>query len=230
MDPRSTPHTHLGIDVKQASVSELVALHHSIVSELVARKVSHTRSSPTADLPLLLASVAYDGKVADRDCTWDLDTAERRLVVRGRLRSPNDRTSIAFAPLPDGDFDAAVFIVLDATTCVVESAVEVPASALTGGEAATRRIRIDTPLIDRDGARDMTTEVEKAMHTVDVERFARRHDDSGSTNNEAQPTGRCMCGCGQPTDPGARFLVMHDRRAESPTLRETYGSIRGLVV
>ena len=77
----------------------------------------------------------------------------------------------------------------------------------------------------------MTAEVEKAMERLDGELFARRQGDAGSDGSEdARPTGWCLCGCGQRADPGARFLVMHDRRADSPALRERYGTISGLVV
>jgi hypothetical protein len=73
--------------------------------------------------------------------------------------------------------------------------------------------------------------MEKALAVVDATRFARRLSDDAAVGGSAQsPVGVCMCGCGEPTDSGARFLVMHDRRADSPVLRERYGTVAGLVV
>lgn len=230
--PTHTPQSDAGIDVKDIPVSDLVALHTTVVNELLARKLARTRSAPAADLPLLLVAAAYQGELTGRHHAWDVETPDRRIVVRGRLGLPTDRPSAAFAPIPDGEFDAVVFVVIDAVSCAVVSAVDVPASRLAGVDesGSGRRIRVGQDLLDIEGARDVTTEIEKAMETLDAERFARRQSDAGSDDGDVRPTGWCLCGCGQRADPGARFLVMHDRRADSPVLRERYGTISGLVV
>lgn len=228
-----TPHTGLPIDVKQLPVSELVSVHTAVVNELLARRVSRSRTSPTADLPVLLVATAYDGQLADRNQAWEVESPGHRIAVRGRLRLPTDRASVTYGPIADDEqVEVAVFVVIDASTCEVVSAVELPAAQLSrsGLGGATGRIRVDADLLGVEGARDVTADLEKALESVDAERFARRHSDLGSANGKARPTGWCLCGCGEQIEPGARFLVMHDRRAESPALRERYGTISGLVV
>jgi hypothetical protein len=43
-----------------------------------------------------------------------------------------------------------------------------------------------------------------------------------------KPTGKCFCGCGQPTRGRAFFVPSHDRRAESKVIKAEYGSIADL--
>ena len=219
------PLTAFDVDLKQLPASGLIAVHTSVVNELLARHLGRTRTAPAAELPDLLVAEVY-GDEASR----------RRLLVRSRMQLPSDRPSATYSPISDWDFDAAVFLVLDATTCGVIKAMEVPvgqvktmASAKSGQDVA--RIRVDVDLLSLVGARDVTTEMEKALAVVDATRFARRlSDDAGVSGFAQNPTGVCMCGCGEATDSGARFLVMHDRRADSPVLRERYGTIAGLAV
>lgn len=227
-----TSHPGLAIDVKQTPVSELVELHTAIVGELLARRISRTRTAPTADLPALLVATAYEGQLAERSQAWNVETPDTRIAVRGRVRLPTDRASLTYAPVSSNGPDNVVFVVVDATTCDVLSGVDVPVAELARSDigGGTGRIRLDADLLEIDGACDVTADLQKAMETLDQERFARRHGDVGSPNGEAQSTGWCLCGCGEQIEPGARFLVMHDRRAESPALRERYGTISGLVV
>jgi hypothetical protein len=152
------------------------------------------------------------------------------------MQLPGDKPSVTDPPVTDWDFDAAVFVVIDGLTCEVLKGVEVSveqvrtlAKSSSGNVAA--RIRVDENLMALGGARDVTAEIEKAMSKIDSERFARRQsDDAFAIGADQPPTGWCLCGCGQRADPGARFLVMHDRRADSPALRERYGTVAGLVV
>jgi len=231
-----TPRTNAELDIKQTPVSSLVALHTAVVNELMARHLGHNRTSPVADLPDQLVAAAYDGEPVRGHQAWSVDAGGRRLLVRSRLRLPTDKPSTAYAPITDWNFDAAVFLVLDALTCQVIKAVEVPADplkklAVPGSSKISARIRVDQDLMTLEDARDVTSELEKALEVIDAERFARRiSDDATAGGADERPTGQCMCGCGQPTDPGARFLVMHDRRADSPVLRERYGQVKGLVV
>lgn len=229
-----TPHNDLPIDIKQTSVSDLVRMHTAIVDELLARKLSRTRATPVAALPTHLVATAYEGAPAGRGSAWEVETPDQRIAVRGRLRLPTDRPSLTFGHLSGAEFDVAVFVIVDALSCEVVSAVEVPAENLPSpygpSDPSSRGVRLDADLLAVDGARDVTADLQAAMGKLDAERFARRQTDDGSGDDEARPTGWCLCGCGERTDPGARFLVMHDRRAESPALRERYGTIAGLVV
>jgi hypothetical protein len=44
------------------------------------------------------------------------------------------------------------------------------------------------------------------------------------------PTGKCFCGCGEPTEATSYFVSGHDRRAEAKVVKEVYGSLVEFVV
>jgi hypothetical protein len=39
------------------------------------------------------------------------------------------------------------------------------------------------------------------------------------------PTGKCFCGCGEPTEGTSYFVAGHDKRAEAKVVKEVYGSV-----
>ena len=45
-----------------------------------------------------------------------------------------------------------------------------------------------------------------------------------------KPTGKCFCGCGQPTRGRSFFVPSHDRRAESKVIKAEYGTIADFLV
>ncbi len=47
---------------------------------------------------------------------------------------------------------------------------------------------------------------------------------------KVQPTGKCFCGCGEPTARNKHFVITHDRKAETAVIREFYGTIADFVV
>lgn len=232
-----------GVDISTAPVSALLALYARILTELMARGVVRTRNAPAGDLAEVLVARTYGGELAaNSEKSWDVAAPDgRRIQVKCRVIQAKKR-SHSYSPFRSFDFDACVFVLLDADTYEVLAAVEVPASsvqsackpvawvgghrmavgrnllALAGAVDQTRPVRVALAQLDREAHREPSSAVESmAEHLTEGDLF------------DPEPVGLCYCGCGSAVGPSKYFVPSHDRKAESRVIRERYGSIAGFV-
>src|SRR4051812_33274503 len=104
------------VDLATFSSRELLHLYASILTELTDRGVVRSRNAPAGDLAECLVMRAYEGDLADRSVkSWDVRSSDGRLLqVKCRVLRKDDRSTQFFSPFRSWDFDAAVFVVLDA--------------------------------------------------------------------------------------------------------------------
>lgn len=100
------------------SVRELLASYVAILDELRHRSVIRTRNSPLGDLAETLAQRAYGGKLApNSEKSYDLLTSDgRRIQVKARTVDAADRRTQIFSAVRSWSFDAALFLLFDAST------------------------------------------------------------------------------------------------------------------
>ncbi|WP_146240256.1 DUF6998 domain-containing protein [Curtobacterium sp. MCSS17_008] len=111
----------------------------AVIDELLRRGLIRTRNSPLGDLAESLALRAYGGELApNSEKSFDLWVADgRRLQVKARLVRFGDKRSQTFSAFRSWDFDAALFLLFDATTYDLSWAREVDRSET---EALGRRV------------------------------------------------------------------------------------------
>lgn len=168
--------TH-GVELTALTTRRLLRLYADILTELLARGVVRSRNAPAGDLAEVLVTRAYDGELAPAsEKSWDVRTPEGRLLpVKVRLIATGDRRSHNSSPLRSWDFDACVFLLLDAHTYDIASAVEVPVDSVRGMARETewvRGFRIGTraaPLA-APGAVDRTLLLRDAIDALDASR------------------------------------------------------------
>lgn len=104
-------------DPATLTVRQLLASSVAVIDELIRRGLVRTRNSPLGDLAESLALRAYGGELApNSEKSFDLRTADgRRLQVKARLVRLDDRRSQTFSAFRSWDFDAALFLLFDAT-------------------------------------------------------------------------------------------------------------------
>ncbi|MCX5743034.1 MAG: hypothetical protein NT062_11130 [Proteobacteria bacterium] len=104
------------VDVETASLAELFASYHAILSELKRRKIVRTGNAPAGDYAEYLVSRALGGTLApNSERSFDLTAPERgRIQVKCRLTDPasaNSRPQLsAFRSF---DFDLAAIVLLN---------------------------------------------------------------------------------------------------------------------
>lgn len=164
------------VDLSGASTVGLLRLYAAILDELVHRRVVRSRNAPVEDLAELLVARALGGELAPSSKkSWDVALPDgRRLQVKSRVLADGDCRSHNFSPFRSYDFDACVFVVLDALTYDVRSAVEVPCAAVESLARETtwvRGTRVGTraPLLDAPGAVDRTAQVAAALAGLDAD-------------------------------------------------------------
>ncbi len=161
------------VDLGQLSSRELLRLYADLLTELMRREVVRSRNAPVGDLAELLVARAYRGELAPRsEKSWDVRVEGRRLQVKARLVVNGARSSQVYSPFRSWDFDACVFVLLDAYTYEVRQAVELPASAvqdIAKEVAWVRGYRISTAidLYALVGSVDRTAELAAALNHLD---------------------------------------------------------------
>lgn len=158
------------VDLARLTTRGLLRLYADILTELVNRKVVRSRNAPAGDLGEHLVHRAYGGDLGARsEKSWDVRAADGRLLqVKTRLLAVGDRGSHVYSPFRSFDFDACVFLIVDAHTYDVVQAVEVPAASV---EAVARpnehvnghRIGTRTPLLALPGAVDCTERIRAVL-------------------------------------------------------------------
>lgn len=108
------------------TAKELLAGYVGTLNELLRRGLIRTRNAPLGDLMEYVANVAYDGALAANSAkSHDLTAADGRLIqVKARAIVPGGRMQ-AFSAVRSFDFDALVFVVIDALTYQLSWAREV---------------------------------------------------------------------------------------------------------
>ncbi len=115
---------------------------------------------------------AYGGELAPRsEKSWDVLADGRLLQVRARLLGAGDNKSHVYSPFRPWDFDACVFLLMDAHTNDVARAVELPVAtvqSLARETAWVKGFRITTkiPLLEQPGAVDVTPAVRNALDAL----------------------------------------------------------------
>lgn len=168
--------TH-GVDLPALTTRRLLRLYADILTELLARGVVRSRNAPAGDLAEVLVARAYDGELAPAsEKSWDVRAPDGRLLqVKVRLIAAGDRRSHNFSPFRSWDFHACVFLLLDAHTYDIASAVEVPVDSVRGMARETewvRGFRIGTraALLAAPGATDRTLLLRDALDDLDGSR------------------------------------------------------------
>lgn len=105
-------------DPAALTVRQLLASSVAVIDELLRRGLIRTRNSPLGDLAESLALRAYGGELApNSEKSFDLRTADgRRLQVKARLVRLDDKRSQTFSAFRSWNFDAALFLLFDAST------------------------------------------------------------------------------------------------------------------
>lgn len=161
-------------DLRQLTGRQLLRLYSDILGELVSREVIRSRNAPLGDLAEWLVARAYDGQLASpSEKSWDVEDHGRRLQVKARLIAAGDRRSHNYSVFRSYDFDACVFLILDAHTYDVVQAVELSRAsveALAQETAWVKGFRIGTKvrLLEVPGAIDVSSQVQQALDLLDA--------------------------------------------------------------
>ena len=121
------------MELEQLSTRALLRLYADILTELIDRGVVRSRNAPAGDLAEYLVANAFGGELAPpSEKSWDVRVGDRRLQVKVRLIAAGDRRShsYSYSPFRSWNFDACVFVLLDAHTYDVARATEVPAEGV----------------------------------------------------------------------------------------------------
>jgi len=166
MSPHRPP-----FDPAALTVRQLLASSVAVIDELLRRGLIRTRNSPLGDLAESLALRAYGGELApNSEKSFDLWTADgRRLQVKARLVRLDDKRSQTFSAFRSWDFDAALFLVFDASTYDLAWAREVGrAETETLGRRVehTNSFAILVRQVQGTGV-DVTARVEAAYERID---------------------------------------------------------------
>lgn len=161
------------VDLSRLSTRDLLRLYADILTALVERGVVRSRNAPAGDLAEYLVATAYAGELAPpSEKSWDVRTDGRRLLqVKARLIAAGDNKSHVYSPFRSWDFDACVFLLLDAHTYEINRAVELPVATVQALARETAwvkgfRITTKTPLLEQPGAVDVTPAVRSALDAL----------------------------------------------------------------
>jgi len=160
------------VDLSRLSTRDLFRLYADILTALVERGALRSRNAPAGDLAEHLVATAYGGELAARsEKSWDVLADGRLLQVKARLLAAGDNKSHVYSPFRSWDFDACVFLLMDAHTYDVARAVELPVAtvqSLARETAWVKGFRITTKiaLLEQPGAVDVTPAVRNALDAL----------------------------------------------------------------
>jgi len=119
------------VDLSRLSTRDLLRLYADVLTALVERGVVRSRNAPAGDLAEHLVATAYSGVLAPpSEKSWDVRAAGRLLQVKVRLLAVGDKKSHVYSPFRSWDFDACVFLLMDAHSYNVVRAVELPVATV----------------------------------------------------------------------------------------------------
>lgn len=164
------------MDLSSYSARDLLCMYAGILTELMDRGVTRTRNAPVGDVAELLVARAYAGALAPAsEESWDVGAADgRRLQVKSRLVLRGHKGIQQYSPFRSWDFDACVFVTLDAKSYDVLQALEAPpegirslASPVPHVGATAMRVHTKSPLAHLIGCVDVTERLRGAMEVLD---------------------------------------------------------------
>ena len=161
-------------ELRALSAKDLLRLYARILDQLLQRRIVRSRNAPLGDLAELLVARAFDGEMAPASAkSIDVVAGDgRQLQVKARLLVQGSAKSAFFSPIRSWEFAACVFLIFDAHTYDVVSAVEVPAAAV---REASRwvpllngsRISARADLLSLPGAEDRSAMVQQAYEHLE---------------------------------------------------------------
>lgn len=160
------------MELQHLSTRDLLRLYANILTELLRRDVVRSRNAPSGDLAEYLVAKAFGGELASpSEKSWDVRVDDRHLQVKVRLIAAGDRRSHYYSPFRSWDFDACVFVLLDAHTYDVTRAAEVPVAGVREMARETTwvrgfRVGTRTDLRNISGAVDRTAELRHALDAL----------------------------------------------------------------
>ena len=104
------------MNLKKATIGELLALSRQVLVELRQRNVIRTTNAPTGDYAEWLVWRVVKGALEPNSKrSWDLVTPDgERLQIKARVVvDPRDRGQRQLSPFRSWDFDAAVIVLFD---------------------------------------------------------------------------------------------------------------------
>lgn len=104
------------MNLKKATIGELLALSRQVLVELRQREVVRTTNAPTGDYAEWLVRRVVKGELEPNSKrSWDLVTPDgERLQIKARVVvDPRDRGQRQLSPFRSWDFDAAVVVLFD---------------------------------------------------------------------------------------------------------------------
>ncbi|MCU1364431.1 MAG: hypothetical protein JWN39_70, partial [Ilumatobacteraceae bacterium] len=161
------------VELDRLTTGELLRLYADILTKLLGRGVVRSRNAPAGDLAEYLVKTAFGGELAPPSAkSWDVQVGPRRLQVKVRLLDAGDRRSHSYSTFRSWDFDACVFVLLDARTYEVTRAVEVPVAGVQEMARETAwvkgfRIGTSAEFGGVAGAVDRTAEIRQARASLD---------------------------------------------------------------
>lgn len=151
---------------------QLLAQYSEILSELIHRGVIRSRNAPAGDYAEVLVARLYMGELARPSVkSYDVTSADgSRIQVKCRVLPAATRRG-TFSPFRSFDFDACIFIVLDAQDYMVTRAVKMDAKTIEGlsrevAWVAGRRVSVSQILASQQGE-DVTAELRTTQDLLD---------------------------------------------------------------
>lgn len=160
------------MDLESVRTQELLRLYSEILSELLRRGVIRSRNAPVGDLAEHLVAISLGGELAPPSAkSWDVQADGRRLQVKARVIVNGDRRSHNYSVFRSWEFDACLFVLLDASTYDIVRAVEVPVQGVQMLARETKwvrafRIGTKVDLLAVPGAVDRTAELQQALNSL----------------------------------------------------------------
>ena len=162
------------MDVRRLDTRTLLQTYSQILTELFRREVVRSRNAPAGDLAEYLVARAYGGELAPRsEKSWDVRGPDGRLLqVKCRVVAKGGVGSQVYSVFRSWDFVSCVFVILDADSYEVESAIEVPATSVQAVARYTShvsgyRIPVRTNLLALPGAADVTDRLRAEFDRLD---------------------------------------------------------------
>lgn len=162
---RSVPGTE-----NACTVGEMLAAYASILQELRRRGLVRTNNAPIGDLAEYAVSTMYAGTLApNSEKSYDLIASDgRRIQVKVRNVGPDSRSSAVFSVIRSLDFDACIFVLIDAVNQRVQGAFEWTAAEVR--EYGVYREHVNGRVVPIGQARryglDLTARVDEAWQLM----------------------------------------------------------------
>lgn len=152
------------------TVGRLLGTYTSILEELRRRGLVRTNNAPIGDLAEYACNIVYRGELApNSEKSYDLVAADgRRIQVKVRNVRPDTSPSAVFSVIRSFDFDACIFVLVDAEKGIVQGAYEWSAHGVQ--EHGAHRTHVNGVVIRVSQAKrfgiDLTDSVDEAWREM----------------------------------------------------------------